>query len=69
MQAAYKQGTALKSDITRYELQLQNLELSLTNTNNRIDIINYKLSTTIGMWGTFECFSNTRMMTAFRFME
>lgn len=53
MQAAYKQGTALKSDITRYELQLQNLELSLTNTNNRIDIINYKLSTTIGMWGTF----------------
>ena len=61
MQAAYKQGTALKSDITRYELQLQNLELSLTNTNNRIDIINYKLSTTIGMWGTFECFSNTRL--------
>ena len=49
MQAAYKQGTALKSDITRYELQLQNLELSLTNTNNRIDIINYKLSTTIGL--------------------
>lgn len=49
MQAAYQQGTALKSDITRYELQLQNLELSLTNTNNRIDVINYKLSSIIGL--------------------
>ena len=27
MRAAYQQGTALKSDITRYELQLQNLQL------------------------------------------
>lgn len=30
MRAAYQQGTALKSDITRYELQLQNLQLGLT---------------------------------------
>ena len=39
MQAAYRQGTALKSDITRYELQLQNLELGLTSTLNQIDVL------------------------------
>lgn len=49
MQAAYKQGTALKSDITRYELQLQNLELGLTSVKNRINIISYKLASTIGL--------------------
>lgn len=49
MQAAYKQGTALKSDITRYELQLQNLELGLTSVKNRIDVISYKLASTIGL--------------------
>ena len=49
MQAAYKQGTALKSDITRYELQLQNLELGLTSIKNRINVISYKLASTIGL--------------------
>lgn len=49
MQAAYKQGTALKSDITRYELQLQNLELGLTSVRNRINVISYKLASTIGL--------------------
>ncbi len=49
MEAAYRQGTALKSDITRYELQLQNLELGLTSTCNRMDVLNYRLATTIGL--------------------
>lgn len=49
MRAAYKQGTALKSDITRYELQLQNLELSLTSVKDRLDVINYELATAIGL--------------------
>ena len=49
MQAAYRQGTALKSDITRYELQLQNLELGLTSTVNRLNVLNHKLVTTIGL--------------------
>lgn len=49
MQAAYKQGTALKSDITRYELQLQHLELGLTSVKNRINVISYKLASTIGL--------------------
>ena len=47
MQAAYQQGTALKSDITRYELQLQNLELGLTSTINRLNVLNHQLVTTI----------------------
>ena len=49
IQAAFQQGTALKSDITRYELQLQNLEQGLTNTRNRIKILNRQLTTTIGL--------------------
>lgn len=47
MQAAYQQGTALKSDITRYELQLQNLELGLTSTINQLNVLNHQLVTTI----------------------
>ena len=49
IQAAFQQGTALKSDITRYELQLQNLELGLTSIRNRIKILNRQLTTTIGL--------------------
>ena len=49
MRAAYQQGTALKSDITRYELQLQNLQLGLTSTINRLNVLNYKLTTTVGL--------------------
>lgn len=49
MQASYRQGTALKSDITRYELQLQNLELALTSVKDKIDILSYRLATTIGL--------------------
>ena len=41
MQAAY--------NITRYELQLQNLELGLTSVKNRINVISYKLASTIGL--------------------
>lgn len=49
MRAAYRQGTALKSDITRYELQLQNVQLRLTNVQNQMDILNHELVTAIGM--------------------
>ena len=38
-----------RSDITRYEFQLQNLELGLTSTGNRIKILNRHLTTTIGL--------------------
>lgn len=49
MKAAYRQGTALKSDITRYELQLQNIQLRLTATENEINKINYRLLTALGL--------------------
>lgn len=49
MKAAYRQGTALKSDITRYELQLQNIQLRLTATENEINKINYRLLTVLGL--------------------
>lgn len=48
MRAAYRQGTALKSDITRYELQLQNVQLRLTHVENQADILNHRLVTSIG---------------------
>lgn len=49
MKAAYRQGTALKSDITRYELQLQNIQLRLTATENEINKVNYRLLTALGL--------------------
>ena len=49
MQAVYRQGTALKSDITRYELQLQNLELKQTSTINKLNVLNHELVTTLGL--------------------
>jgi outer membrane protein len=49
MKVAYRQGTALKSDITRYELQLQNIQLRLTATENEINKINYRLLTALGL--------------------
>lgn len=42
-------GTALKSDITRYELQLQSLELSLTSVKDKIDVLSHKLATAVGL--------------------
>lgn len=49
IRSAFEQGTALMSDITRYELQLKNMELGLTHVVNSMKIINYKLATTIGL--------------------
>lgn len=61
--AAHRQGTALKSDITRYELQLQNLELGLTNTRNRRNIINRQLTTTLGLDNSVEIMPDTTLLT------
>ena len=65
MQAAYKQGTALKSDITRYELQLQNLELGLTTTENKMNVINHHLSTTIGLDPAIKLLPDTTMLVKY----
>lgn len=47
--AAFDAGTALSSDITRYELQLENLKLSLTQIDNTMNIINRQLTIAVGL--------------------
>lgn len=45
----YKQGTALKSDVTNYQLEVKNKELLLTKNANQIRIINYQLVKLLGL--------------------
>lgn len=45
----YNQGVVLKNDITRYELQMENLKLGLTNLHNSRRIINHQLCNTLGL--------------------
>lgn len=47
MKARREQGTVLKSDITRYELQEETLKLQLVQVEDRCKIINYQLVTTL----------------------
>ncbi|HYK76811.1 MAG TPA: TolC family protein [Daejeonella sp.] len=47
IKAKYKQGTSLRNNTTRYELQLQSLELALQKTENRRTIINNELVKTL----------------------
>lgn len=63
IRAAFEQGTALQSDITRYELQLKNLELGLTNVVNRMKIANRQLVTTIGLDTDIEIIPDTALLS------
>ncbi len=47
MRASHAQGTVLKNDITRYELQLQSLQLNETQLRDAISIMNHQLVTTL----------------------
>jgi outer membrane protein len=47
--AKEQQGTALKNDITRYELQLENLRLELVKVRNEQAVQNHQLCTTLGL--------------------
>lgn len=49
MNARFEQGTALRNDITRYELLLSNLELQLNKINNTLKILNHNLVVTAGL--------------------
>ena len=62
IQAAYKEGTALKSDITRYELQLKNLELGLISTTNQIKILSRELITILGIDAAMEIVPDTTLV-------
>lgn len=63
IKAAFEQGAALQSDITRYELQLKNLELGLTNVNNQIRILNRQIVTTIGLDTNTEILPDTNLLS------
>lgn len=52
MQARQNVGTVLRNDITRYELQLENLKLQRTRAVNNRKIINHQLVTVIGLPAT-----------------
>lgn len=47
MKARREEGTVLQNDITRYELQLQSLELTLKKLTDATTIINHQLVTTL----------------------
>lgn len=51
MEVRYEQGTALRNDITRYELLVSNLELELIRIDNTLAILNNNLVTTAGLPG------------------
>lgn len=49
MKARYDEGTALRNDITRYELLLSNLELQLVKIDNTLEILNNNIVTLAGL--------------------
>lgn len=59
MKARHDAGTALRNDITRYELQLKTLELNRTQVIDARKIINHQLITVIGLPGDTEIVPDT----------
>ena len=49
MKARFDQGTALRTDITRYELLVSNLELRMVQISNTLEILNTNLVTISGL--------------------
>ncbi len=49
MRSRHKEGTALKSDITRYELQLEQFKLKLAKVQDARQIMNHHMITTLHM--------------------
>lgn len=62
VRARQQQGTALKNDITRYELQLENLNLGLTKVRNEISIQNHQLCTTLNLPSGTEILPDTAII-------
>ncbi len=54
MRIRHEQGTALHNDITRYELQLQNLSYARTQVENNRRILNDQLNVALGV--SSKCF-------------
>ncbi len=49
IKAQQEQGMALQNDVTRYELQLKQLQLQQTQLENQRSILNYSLCNTLGV--------------------
>ena len=47
--ARHASGVALPNEVTRYELQLKNLELARRRVSNAVEILNYDLVTMLGL--------------------
>lgn len=52
VRARQQQGTALKNDITRYELQMEDLRLGLTKLTDARQVCNHQLCTVLGLPAT-----------------
>ena len=62
MKARREQGTVLKNDITRYELQLQSLLLTKTQLDDAQKIIRHQISTTIHLPEGEDCEVDTQSL-------
>ncbi len=49
IQAKHEQGMALKNDVTRYELQMENLRLSQRKLQDQQVVLNHQLCNTLGL--------------------
>lgn len=62
MKARRAQGTALQNDITRYELQKENLKLQLTKAEDSCKIMNHQLVTTLHLADSTEILPDTTLL-------
>lgn len=58
----YEYGTVLQNDITRYELQLEQLLLMLSETKNNARIINHRIVSTLGLPESTSIVPDTTLM-------
>ena len=63
MKARQKQGTVLKNDITRYELQREQLNLQLSMVKDARKIANHQLVTTLHLPDSVEISPDTTLLT------
>lgn len=64
MEARLEQGTVLKTAITRYELQLQTLELNKTQLEDARSILNHQLVTTLHLPAQTVIVPDTTLLTS-----
>ena len=67
--ARNKAGVALQNDVTRYELQLKNLELARRRVENSVEILNYDLVTMLGLPADTQIEPDTTMLAKILPME